>query len=448
MVKTVSVLDLQPQTNTKNDTKNKQSGIDFLELLLSDLEHLPKNNINITNTKNTTDIANENTQNTKAGEAKTKPNQENTNLQDFLETLLNQSNNQKTQTNQEFLKEIKNILSSNFKQQNIILSKSQQKQFSQINNLKDLINFAKETSLNIKKIKITLPKNTETKDSLNTKNLTKTKPSTKEVLSKKISTKTDKNQIKTEISIQNKDQKTGQITSKTFSIHKIIVPNNKTEQKQNSTKQNENQKIDLASLLGSKKTTKTQTKPLQAIPTPNHIQNHTNTQEKQITLETLLNKDIDKKQNTDKKNKQDIQISANQNQINEVKAKAVQAKETINHFKTNLDEAIKNYKPPISKVEIELNPKNLGKVEVSIVQKGNNIQIHMNSDTNNMALFQTHQTEFRQALSSIGFSNIDMNFNSNQDKDRKQNQAKKTYKENEEIESFNEIEIHANYQYA
>jgi flagellar hook-length control protein FliK len=142
-----------------------------------------------------------------------------------------------------------------------------------------------------------------------------------------------------------------------------------------------------------------------------------------------------------------IQINSNVN-INEIKAKQVLAKDTIKHFKNNLDEAIKNYKPPVSKVNIELNPKNLGKVEVSIIQRGNNITLHMNTDQNNVVLFQTHQAEFRQALSNIGFSNIDMNFNSNQDKERKQNQAKKAYKNSEEDIEIGEIDIQAKYQYA
>ena len=136
------------------------------------------------------------------------------------------------------------------------------------------------------------------------------------------------------------------------------------------------------------------------------------------------------------------------NAVSELKGKQFLAKQVIKNFTQNLDEVIKNYKPPISKVDIELNPKNLGKVEVTIIQRGNNIQVNMNSDQSNIALFQTNQTEFKQVLSNIGFSNIDMSFNSNQDKEKKQNQAKKIYKENEEFDEIGEIEIQANYQYA
>ena len=116
-------------------------------------------------------------------------------------------------------------------------------------------------------------------------------------------------------------------------------------------------------------------------------------------------------------------------------------KRVIESFKTELNEAIKNYKPPISKVNIELNPKNLGKVEVTIIKRGNHIHVNMSSDYNNINFFQTHQAEFRQALTTIGFSNIDMNFNSNQ-KDKKHQNPKRDKKE------IKEIDIKANYRYA
>jgi len=170
-----------------------------------------------------------------------------------------------------------------------------------------------------------------------------------------------------------------------------------------------------------------------------------------ITLNSLLNKDDKNNLNELPKDSHKESLNINlQNQninINEIKAKQVLAKDTINHFRNNLDEAIKNYKPPISKVNIELNPKNLGKVEVTIIQRGNNIQVNMHTDQNNVVLFQNHQAEFRQALSNIGFSNIDMNFNSNQEKERKQQQAKKSYKDNKDNE-IGEIEIKADYKYA
>ena len=41
-----------------------------------------------------------------------------------------------------------------------------------------------------------------------------------------------------------------------------------------------------------------------------------------------------------------------------------------------------------------------------------------------------------------------MNFNSNQEKERKESQAKKVYKENEEIDENGDIEIIGEYKYA
>ena len=127
----------------------------------------------------------------------------------------------------------------------------------------------------------------------------------------------------------------------------------------------------------------------------------------------------------------------------------MEAKRKIENFTQNLDDTIKRYKLPISKIEIEIAPEKLGKVEVTIIKRGDKLNIKMSSDNNNINLFQTHQAEFKSALYNIGFSNIDMSFNSNQDRDRKQQQnSRKNHKDNEQIEDNEKIEIEANYKYA
>lgn len=136
--------------------------------------------------------------------------------------------------------------------------------------------------------------------------------------------------------------------------------------------------------------------------------------------------------------------------INEVKYKSINATQTLNHFSSSLQEAIKEYKPPISKLSIELNPENLGKVDVTIAQRGNSIQVSMNTAQSNVALFMQNQADFKAALSNIGFSDVDMSFNSNQkEQQNRQQQAAKTYDSHQE-EAINDIEITAtlSYEYA
>ncbi|RDU58163.1 flagellar hook-length control protein FliK [Helicobacter sp. MIT 99-5507] len=90
--------------------------------------------------------------------------------------------------------------------------------------------------------------------------------------------------------------------------------------------------------------------------------------------------------------------------------KNIDLKETFNGFSRALKQEIINYKPPISKVTIELNPANLGSIEVSITHQGKNIQLQLNGNQNTMNLFIQNQSDLRTALSQIGYENITMSF--------------------------------------
>nr|WP_232088501.1 flagellar hook-length control protein FliK [Helicobacter suis] len=64
---------------------------------------------------------------------------------------------------------------------------------------------------------------------------------------------------------------------------------------------------------------------------------------------------------------------------------------------------------------MELNPDNLGKVEVVIQQVGKNIQVSVASSPPVSALLATHQSELRQNLAQMGFNDVDLRFNAQND---------------------------------
>lgn len=70
---------------------------------------------------------------------------------------------------------------------------------------------------------------------------------------------------------------------------------------------------------------------------------------------------------------------------------------------------MEQYKAPITKLSITLNPHNLGEVEVTLVQRGNNLHINFNSNTNAMNLFIQNQAEFKNSLVNMGFTGLEMN---------------------------------------
>ncbi|ECO3447133.1 flagellar hook-length control protein FliK [Campylobacter coli] len=112
------------------------------------------------------------------------------------------------------------------------------------------------------------------------------------------------------------------------------------------------------------------------------------------------------------------------NKISQNNTKNITPKETLQHFSQDLKAAMEQYKAPITKLSITLNPHNLGEVEVTLVQRGNNLHINFNSNTNAMNLFIQNQTEFKNSLVNMGFTGLEMNFSDQGKREQNQNQGK------------------------
>ena len=99
-------------------------------------------------------------------------------------------------------------------------------------------------------------------------------------------------------------------------------------------------------------------------------------------------------------------------------------RQVFDNFATQLQEKISEYKPPITRFHLTLNPGNLGEVEVTLINRGSNLHINFNSNTQTMQLFMQHQAEFKASLVNMGFSELSMNFSDNANKEQNQNQGK------------------------
>ncbi|EJF7501848.1 flagellar hook-length control protein FliK [Campylobacter upsaliensis] len=163
----------------------------------------------------------------------------------------------------------------------------------------------------------------------------------------------------------------------------------------------------------------------------------------------LLNKELFTKENgentanTEKSGIDDLNnlvkdlSRVNQNQ------KIISPKETLQYFSKDLKEAMEQYKAPITKLSITLNPSNLGEVEVTLVQRGANLHINFNSNHNAMNLFLQHQAEFKNSLVNMGFTGLEMNFSDQGKKEQQQEKKSKShyYEENFEEESGHKINL-------
>lgn len=113
-------------------------------------------------------------------------------------------------------------------------------------------------------------------------------------------------------------------------------------------------------------------------------------------------------------------------------------KETFRNFAQDFKEQMQTYKPPITRFNITLNPSNLGEVEVTLVQRGQNLHISFNTNTSTMNLFIQNQAEFKNSLVNMGFTGLEMNFSDQSKKDRQQQGKNRSgYGFEEEFENIN-----------
>ncbi|EMS5837767.1 flagellar hook-length control protein FliK [Campylobacter jejuni] len=112
------------------------------------------------------------------------------------------------------------------------------------------------------------------------------------------------------------------------------------------------------------------------------------------------------------------------NKVTQNNVRNITPKETLQYFSQDLKEAVDQYKAPITKLSITLNPNNLGEVEVTLIQRGNNLHINFNSNANAMNLFIQNQAEFKNSLVNMGFTGLEMNFSDQGKREQNQNQGK------------------------
>lgn len=113
-------------------------------------------------------------------------------------------------------------------------------------------------------------------------------------------------------------------------------------------------------------------------------------------------------------------------------------KETFRNFAQDFKEQMQTYKPPITRFNITLNPSNLGEVEVTLIQRGQNLHISFNTNTSTMNLFIQNQAEFKNSLVNMGFTGLEMNFSDQSKKDRQQQGKNRSgYGFKEEFENIN-----------
>jgi len=166
-------------------------------------------------------------------------------------------------------------------------------------------------------------------------------------------------------------------------------------------------------------------------------------------LGVLLNKDSS--QTKSKSDKQNIQpgnaLHVNtQHQTFAIKTR--EAKQMVKYLAHSVKQAIDEYKPPFTKINLKLNPKKLGEVDLTVIQRGKNLHVNITSNNNAVNILSQNSNDLKIQLSQNGMNNATLNFSSSgnmSDSQNRQHQedAKKTYRQlDEQNEDFaNSLEI-------
>ncbi|STO73444.1 flagellar hook-length control protein [Helicobacter pylori] len=111
--------------------------------------------------------------------------------------------------------------------------------------------------------------------------------------------------------------------------------------------------------------------------------------------------------------------------------KSVTPKETIKHFTQQLKQEIQEYKPPMSRISMDLFPKELGKVEVIIQKVGKNLKVSVISHNNSLQTFLDNQQDLKNSLNALGFEGVDLSFSQDSSKEQPKEPLKEPFKEQE-----------------
>ncbi len=151
-------------------------------------------------------------------------------------------------------------------------------------------------------------------------------------------------------------------------------------------------------------------------------------EKEETTKEASDNKEKTKESSNSAQSAQNTQAS---DKTSENKSTA--PKETIKHFTQQLKQEIQEYKPPMSKISMDLFPKELGKVEVMIQKVGKNLKVSVISHNNSLQTFLDNQQDLKNSLNALGFEGVDLSFSQDSSKEQQapKDQPKEPFKEQE-----------------
>ena len=177
---------------------------------------------------------------------------------------------------------------------------------------------------------------------------------------------------------------------------------------------------------------------------PNQNGNDAEEQNKKQEMQTL--KELLQKEDVQNKSYAEIKIKT----ADSFEVKLNEAKQMVKYLSSDIKRAIEDYKPPFSRMKIKLNPQKLGEIDLTIVQRGNNVHINLSSNNAAINLLANNLNDLKTQLQQNGINNASFNFSGhsqNEQNERERQKARQKYEyiakneENEELQPTLDIII-------
>ena len=126
-----------------------------------------------------------------------------------------------------------------------------------------------------------------------------------------------------------------------------------------------------------------------------------------------------------------------------------EAKQMMRYLGEDIKRAIDDYKPPFTRVSLKLNPRHLGELAMTVVQRGKKVHVNLSSNNAALNLLVNNLPELKVQLNQNGIQNASFSFNAStsqeqNQKERHKEEHSKAYfvkQDEENEESLHSLEI-------
>jgi flagellar hook-length control protein FliK len=134
-----------------------------------------------------------------------------------------------------------------------------------------------------------------------------------------------------------------------------------------------------------------------------------------VSLESLLKSDRNSEALEDKEGEaQDLKTSSvHTHKADDLEVKINEAKQMMKYLSKDVKQAIDNYKSPFTRVKVQLNPQQLGEIDLTVVQRGKNLHVNLSSNNAAINTLAMNAHELKVQLQNSGINNASLNFSNN-----------------------------------